>query len=119
MKIRNGFVSNSSSSSFIIYGIKLSIDEVNKLAENLEQKYPDPDYSNCLLDAVEDLDLFAYWPEYNEREIYIGLSVITTYNESIEEVPELTQEQKLDTKKKLESMGIEKELKLYVCGSSS
>jgi len=30
MKIRNGFVSNSSSSSFTIYGVRLMIDDIKK-----------------------------------------------------------------------------------------
>ena len=37
MKIRNGFVSNSSSSSFVIIGAKLSKKEFKKLFEKIEE----------------------------------------------------------------------------------
>lgn len=53
MKIRSGFVSNSSSSSFVCYGISIDLDELKKalgvkeeddvlyaIEEALEKKYP-------------------------------------------------------------------------------
>ena len=42
MKTRSGFVSNSSSSSFLIYGIELGMDEFIEMAEAfLGEKYED------------------------------------------------------------------------------
>ena len=38
MKIRQGFVSNSSSSSFMIYGINLDSDQIEKLKESLSEE---------------------------------------------------------------------------------
>lgn len=43
MKIRNGFVSNSSSSSFCIYGISIEEEDLKKLAEKLSVSV-DEDY---------------------------------------------------------------------------
>ena len=57
MKIRNGFVSNSSSSSFCIYGSSFDMDEFSKLAEKLGLK----------ADAVDDDDEFDF-DEYDAVE---------------------------------------------------
>ena len=56
MKIRSGFVSNSSSSSFLIYGTELT----PKLEEALEAKYGDEDFD--VYDIMEKEDL-RYYPE--------------------------------------------------------
>ena len=44
MKIRNGFVSNSSSTSFCIYGAKVEAELDKKLPEGLHYHYGDPNY---------------------------------------------------------------------------
>ena len=49
MKIRNGFVSNSSSSSFIIRGMKLTSDEIIK-ALNIHQE----------IDGLNDGDIYEF-----------------------------------------------------------
>ena len=58
MKIRNGFVSNSSSSSFLIYGVALETSEfrelfVKNLQENVEVL---PEYAKKLLENPDDFD---------------------------------------------------------------
>lgn len=41
MKIRTGFVSNSSSSSFLIYGIELTSEEFGKFSNDYDYAYPE------------------------------------------------------------------------------
>lgn len=59
MKIRNGFVSNSSSSSFVIIGVKRT-DEDEDLAEGMESLYVEAgeyDYiTGVVLSDGEELD---------------------------------------------------------------
>jgi hypothetical protein len=54
MKIRNGFVSNSSSSSFII-GIA-KINDINKLRKYMEDKNIKDDYDLTILSKMDILD---------------------------------------------------------------
>lgn len=56
MKVRNGFVSNSSSSSFILYGVKIKTPKS-------ESKH------NALTDMIDESDL-SY--EIDDGYIYIG-----------------------------------------------
>jgi hypothetical protein len=67
MKIRNGFVSNSSSSSFIIKGYSLSREEFRDLFKDDED----------ILDSVTE----NYWPEVEERLREIGLDGVVDYND--------------------------------------
>lgn len=83
MKIRSGFVSNSSSSSFVIYGV---IEDKNYLLDN------DVNYGNL---GIE-------YGEYGET--YIGLVISSEndheYSSGIDESRPL-REQKEETKRKL------------------
>ena len=48
MKIRNGFVSNSSSSSFCVFGKSLELDGFNKICKKLKMKeYTFDDLEDC------------------------------------------------------------------------
>lgn len=93
MKIRNGFVSNSSSTSFCLFGAAVDMDLIiEKVAalpnapENIAEKYgpdSDNDYDYELIDEVMELigkqlqqvDKRFYWYNdfYNSRA-YIGIS---------------------------------------------
>ena len=51
MKIRTGFVSNSSSSSFCLYGAKISHSEDEKIYNLLKRK-DDPDEVDCVIEYL-------------------------------------------------------------------
>lgn len=91
MKIRNGFVSNSSSSSFCIYGTTLDYDETitllkNRFRSNLLLKFTeelndetfDSDLNNLIDEAglaeiVDNINLPLYYTyHFSEMMLYLG-----------------------------------------------
>jgi len=70
MKIRNGFVSNSSSSSFVIYGAKIPSKILNK--ENwdiiLENKIAENALSLYIEGNTEDYFIGRYWSDIDDDE---------------------------------------------------
>jgi hypothetical protein len=72
MKIRTGFVSNSSSSSFCVYGVKVNSKYIKKefLDEDKEDGFTDYDK---LYDECDKLNLNVNFPEDETSNIvYIG-----------------------------------------------
>lgn len=83
MKYHQNFISNSSSSSFIIYGINTSIDDVTKYAksnfsENSEyQKIAlkdDYEIIEFLNDTISTIEFIA---DYEDDSVYVGRSFET------------------------------------------
>jgi len=69
MKVRTGFVSNSSSSSFLIWGISKSSSELRSLL-TIEE---DDEVYEKLEDCLSKTGLDYYHPEYDDT-YYIGVS---------------------------------------------
>ena len=100
MKIRNGFVSNSSSSSFCIYGTSFDdMDEVKKLLK-LDVKEEDDNeegYTQELKDALEGMKNLEYIVDHNNGYIYIGRSWSSIGNKETGEQFKQDVEQSLKT----------------------
>jgi len=101
MKIRNGFVSNSSSSSFIVHGVKLGLEESSKLFD--EDDYWDFSRKNEL-EVEQDRYFFG-----GDLEGYIvGVSGGDFEDGEVTKIKNLTEEDKVKIVEKLKSAGIEK-----------
>lgn len=76
MKIRNGFVSNSSSSSFLIYGICMEQDELLDLlnvSEEEKESGDSCDFDDMIYEKANKLGLEFYNPDGYDG-CYIGRS---------------------------------------------
>jgi len=70
MKTRQGFVSNSSSSSFLIYGVCIEEDEAIKLAEKLtKENFEEPWEAREAIDYKTNFETYCPYDE-----IFIGKS---------------------------------------------
>jgi len=121
MKIRNGFVSNSSSSSFIIRGMKISSDEIIE-----KFKIPKEDVDECeddyslfefLSDKFEGFSVHAdgnYFGDQDYSTLVIGESLGSLGDGDVTEMKEYTVEENKKLLSKFEELGFTGELKTYV-----
>ena len=68
MKIRAGFVSNSSTTSFLLWGMSVEYED---LKDEIKEKITEKHWHDEILDFIEDLETFYDdndWDDY----IYIG-----------------------------------------------
>ena len=68
MKIRNGFVSNSRSSSFLIYGCQITTDHVSEILSKLNKKI-DESYDDYFYNDLYD-DLNQLFKKNKDISIY-------------------------------------------------
>ena len=74
MKIRKGFVSNSSTSSFLIYGLYLEDEEINKyfgIKSTVDRDEDDEDTYEAVEKLAEELNMEMHYPEGYDG-YYIG-----------------------------------------------
>ena len=87
MKIRNGFVSNSSTSSFCLMGIELTEDQVNDIINDFETDIElDEEYDNTheiLYDYIEKNEYgnISYRYDYDLRAYWVGLDINSMQND--------------------------------------
>lgn len=77
MKVRNGFVSNSSTSSFLIYGVEIGEDELKEALSSVGKIKKDEEDEDCdLYDALDEAlkgsSLEHHHPDGGE--CYVGAS---------------------------------------------
>lgn len=84
MKIRNGFVSNSSSSSFVVVGIALDASETEKYVESQNPNWKiyqsdcwpgkELEYYDIQEYIENQCRLATYMPEDEIKDLYVGVS---------------------------------------------
>lgn len=100
MKIRNGFVSNSSTSSFIIYGVKLSEKEIQKLI-TMTKDGSKIDFDSLKEEGIENGEYFSY-ETYHKELKKLGVDI---ENPICYEEPEETESYGIYIGKSLGEMG--------------
>lgn len=77
MKIRKGFVSNSSTSSFCIYGCSMDSDEALgklSLSDELQQLAEDEGIGEVLYEILSGKDI-EHWAPYDWDMVFFGFSM--------------------------------------------
>lgn len=124
MKVRIGFVSNSSSSSFIIRGMKLKSDEIIK-ALNISQEEIDDfnendgDIYEFLYYKLSDCGFSVevdgnYFGGKDYSTLIVGKSIGYMEDGEVVELPDHTSDQDKELLEKFEAIGIQGTLKTYL-----
>ena len=117
MKIRNGFVSNSSSSSFVVLGFKVSQSERGLI--NLTEAEIAPDNEDFLWDIRDELDREGFYiitETVENNNAILGIRIATQSDSYLDETETAIEDfEALVERLKVaqEKIGIEAEIKLY------
>lgn len=123
MKIRAGFVSNSSSSSFILRGMKLTTDEIVKTLNISEEELQDIDQEEeyemyeFLESKLKDFDIHCdgnYFGEQDYTTLVVGESIGSLEDGDVTELPDRTKEDDEKLLAKFEALGFTGKLKTYI-----
>ena len=113
MKIRSGFVSNSSSSSFIIIGQEFTDDDYEMIAKMIAPEEfakldkNDDDFEGALYDLLHDTDLTNGIDVITgDGDVYVGIKLAEWSNEDYLESVEMTGQQITETITDLVKRGI-------------
>jgi len=121
MKIRSGFVSNSSSSSYIIRGAEITKEEAVNIATLMGKEIAEDD---DLVEVLDEIFPYAspirlhekrnYFDGDEETGFIIGRDMGDLEDGSFVEIPEPTKEEDAETLKVLDKYGVTGQLKTYV-----
>ncbi len=121
MKVRSGFVSNSSSQSYIIRGVEVTEEETLALVRRMGHPIvEDAELNDCLYQVFPYSSVIGthekrnYFDGDGETGFIIGKSIGELEDGSFIVIPEPTEEEDAVTRSELEFYGVSGELNTYV-----